>query len=265
MKSIKWLAQYDWICLGTRRNATVFAYIIDGSQVAIKFGPLPEEDNALLLDLFFRKFGRQPLCVTLDYAIFDHGIVRTRLWIRWCAMVGDGVGQGKTLKQVVGKLSWPELQRTLLDVWMLFPCPCPPDIHRDIKQSNVLCENTSQKVKLTDFGLVQHWFCQDDALSKDCIMGTPVYMAPEQFAMKCYHAGPWTDLYSVGCMVWHLVCESLRTMASKWCVWTASTWCFAAVCTGHRYPEAFGLGPAVVAKCPEALSICGPSLVDLDR
>ena len=36
--------------------------------------------------------------------------------------------------------------------------------------------------------------------------GTPAYMAPEQLAQQPQEMGPWTDLYSVGLMLWEAIC-----------------------------------------------------------
>src|SRR5262249_21336107 len=52
-------------------------------------------------------------------------------------------------------------------------------IHRDIKPGNILSEDGSERVVLTDFGLAR---AVDDATvtHSGCIAGTPMYMAPEQ-------------------------------------------------------------------------------------
>ncbi len=52
-------------------------------------------------------------------------------------------------------------------------------MHRDIKPANVLLEKTTNRVKLTDFGLAR---ASDDVklTRTGMVAGTPLYMSPEQ-------------------------------------------------------------------------------------
>jgi len=71
-------------------------------------------------------------------------------------------------------------------------------IHRDIRPSNILI-NRSNEVKITDFGtstLLKHG---EYATTK---IGSPPYMAPEQFEGKAVLA---SDLYSTGCLFYEMV------------------------------------------------------------
>jgi len=67
-------------------------------------------------------------------------------------------------------------------------------LHRDLKPENVLVTSTGA-VRLSDFGL--------SAYRSDRAAGTPYYMAPEQF--RGAELSPRTDLYGLGCMLWHVV------------------------------------------------------------
>ncbi len=88
-------------------------------------------------------------------------------------------------------------------------------IHRDLKTSNImLCKQEgSPRVVLMDFGLARD-FSADKALSPDpaekpaktlpqMIVGTPDYMAPEQFEGK--PVSPATDIYALGVVLYVLV------------------------------------------------------------
>jgi serine/threonine protein kinase/tetratricopeptide (TPR) repeat protein len=70
-------------------------------------------------------------------------------------------------------------------------------VHRDVKPSNIRVEPTGRLV-LLDFGLVTE---SDGSGSTDhAIVGTPVYMAPEQ-AMARAVVGPEADLYAMGVLL----------------------------------------------------------------
>ena len=86
-------------------------------------------------------------------------------------------------------------------------------IHRDIKRDNVLVSGRLSmgafEAKLTDFGLARIYDDEADSPSRtQQVSGTPRYMAPEQIMGKLRRQGPWTDLYSLGCVAWALVTGS---------------------------------------------------------
>jgi serine/threonine protein kinase len=69
-------------------------------------------------------------------------------------------------------------------------------IHRDIKPSNIMVTENG-RVVLMDFGLVKDVSLEEN---KPNIVGTPLYMAPEQAAGKM--VGPEADWYSVGAILY---------------------------------------------------------------
>ncbi len=77
-------------------------------------------------------------------------------------------------------------------------------IHRDIKPSNIFISSDG-KVKLGDFGIAM----LDDPAEAEPdadrpILGTPSYMAPEQFSAK-RRLGPRTDIYALGVSCYELL------------------------------------------------------------
>ncbi|MHC5536754.1 bifunctional serine/threonine-protein kinase/formylglycine-generating enzyme family protein [Singulisphaera rosea] len=76
-------------------------------------------------------------------------------------------------------------------------------IHRDIKPGNILLEEgIPERVKITDFGLAR---ASDDAslTQSGLIVGTPMYMAPEQALGKVLD--PRADLFSLGSVLYQMV------------------------------------------------------------
>ncbi|MBN9120429.1 MAG: protein kinase, partial [Planctomycetes bacterium] len=68
-------------------------------------------------------------------------------------------------------------------------------VHRDVKPANILIEDDTGRVKLTDFGLAR---VMDDAkiTTDGALIGTPFYMAPE--VVQGEPATPASDLFSLG-------------------------------------------------------------------
>ncbi len=83
-------------------------------------------------------------------------------------------------------------------------------LHRDLKPENVLLhrgKDALTHVWLADLGLAKA--STDLARRKGRMEGTPGYMAPEQRLGLPRELGPWTDLFSVGVMLWKTVTGKL--------------------------------------------------------
>ena len=77
-------------------------------------------------------------------------------------------------------------------------------MHRDLKPENLMV-TADGRVKIADFGIAKATTkMQTGAFltATGTTVGTPTYMAPEQAMAQ--DIGPWTDLYSVGCMAFEL-------------------------------------------------------------
>jgi serine/threonine protein kinase/tetratricopeptide (TPR) repeat protein len=79
-------------------------------------------------------------------------------------------------------------------------------LHRDLKPENVLMftgEDKKRHVWLADLGLANA--SSQLAKKKGRVEGTPGFMAPEQKLGLPREYGPWTDLFSLGVILWELV------------------------------------------------------------
>ncbi len=74
-------------------------------------------------------------------------------------------------------------------------------VHRDLKPSNVLLDKR-QRPLITDFGLAKHVTGQSQMTMAGAVIGTPSYMPPEQAAGDGASVGPWSDLYSLGAILY---------------------------------------------------------------
>lgn len=74
-----------------------------------------------------------------------------------------------------------------------------PIVHRDLKPDNVLLKKMSGgelQVKVVDFGIAQ--LGRRSGTQSGVLMGTPLYMAPEQATGWAAGVGPWTDVFALG-------------------------------------------------------------------
>lgn len=75
-------------------------------------------------------------------------------------------------------------------------------VHRDLKPSNILFDENSVPM-ISDFGLAKRFGVEHDLTRSGMLVGTPSYMSPEQASGRRDDVGPASDIYSLGCVLYH--------------------------------------------------------------
>ena len=113
--------------------------------------------------------------------------------------------EGGSLRPWVGRMTLAQRTGVLEGILAGLTCAEAQGIvHRDLKPENVMVSSHGL-VKIADFGIAKATTnLQTGAFqtATGVTVGTPNYMAPEQAMGQ--QVGPWTDLYSVGCMAFEL-------------------------------------------------------------
>jgi serine/threonine-protein kinase len=92
-------------------------------------------------------------------------------------------------------------------------------VHRDLKPSNIMLIQTDQgeSVKVLDFGIAKVLEDEEEDVSAltcpDVIMGSPLYMAPEQIQSRGVDAR--SDIYSLGVMFYQMIAGNPPFRADK--------------------------------------------------
>lgn len=77
-------------------------------------------------------------------------------------------------------------------------------VHRDLKPANIMIDDESGEAVIIDFGISKDIVAGTRLTNTGAILGSPVYMAPEQF-IDSRTVGPAVDIYAYGAVLYEML------------------------------------------------------------
>jgi len=160
--------------------------------------PLSDED--------LRRFENEARCAAdLDHpnivSVYDIGSQQQRPFYAMELVAGESL---KERLQQRGTFDPHEAAEMMLAIAEAMGCAHREGVvHRDLKPGNILIDRHDHP-RIIDFGLAKREN-KPDAFEPDTFVGTPYYCSPEQAEFRADEAGPPTDVYALGAILYEML------------------------------------------------------------
>lgn len=147
-----------------------------------------------------------PNCVT----IYDFGAAEDGSFLYIAMEFVAGISMRQAIKRGLRADATLDIMRQIL--MALRDAHAIGVIHRDLKPENIILsfrkESQEAVVKVLDFGIAK-LLHREQQTNTGMLFGTPAYMSPEQCRGESDRVSPASDIYSLGCMFYELICGRL--------------------------------------------------------